>query len=128
MSLSESGFFSDVEYFYQSVRDKKARLMPGAGRVICDILSGDDMRQFVFESGARYPDLQVILEGPVDRGDYTFPSGLVDVVALAQLIHDGHSVVLHQLHNRFGPLASLVHRTRRHSRHISTTTTFSFFN
>ena len=108
MSLSESGFFSDVEYFCQSVRDKKTRLMPGVGRVVCDILSGDDVRQFVFESGARYPDLQVVLEGPVDHGDYTFPSGLVDVVALAQLIHDGHSVVLHQLHNRSGPLASLV--------------------
>lgn len=73
-----------------------------------DLLDLGTVERFVFETNPRAGDLQVLHAGPVDRGEYVYPSGLVDSIALSHLYEDGHSFVLPQANSHFPSLGYLI--------------------
>ena len=99
----------DLDDFFARYRDREHVVIHrGEPKRFADLVDLAGVESFIFETNPRASDLQVLHEGPVDRSEYVYPSGLVDALALSHLYGDGHSIVLPHAHLHLAPLGYLI--------------------
>lgn len=98
-----------VDEFFARYRDREHVVVHrGEPKRYADLVDLAGVESYIFETNPRSSDLQVLHEGPVDRAEYVYPSGLVDALALSRLYEEGHSIVLPHAHLHLASLGYLV--------------------
>lgn len=96
------------EFFAEYYEKKPLHVKRNDPKYFEPLLTLEEIDRVITTLGLSHPAIECVnAKNPITSGEYTFPSGMIDVTRLYQHFANGATIILPQLHDRVAPLAHL---------------------